>query len=286
VIFLFSSFSYAQFDLGEKLKKRIDKELEKAADDAIDETVDAVKEGGKDKKEDSETEDSKKNKSNDEEVESNTPTETNTRLENKTSTKTFRTETSGQTSFEGKVVFDVEEKGEQQVIEYYSKDNQYLMEMPEKGGSILFDRDKLKMFVLMHKEEMYMETPMMPLSAASGGGSISKTGETKTILGYDCEKFLFKQKDRKGEAWMTDELGAFMFFMDSQKEMPEWQSDIVDAGYFPLQVTEYDNDGNESIFNVREVTPMNLSDDLFIIPSSYKELDLTNMGGFDKLIGQ
>ncbi len=278
LIFIFSSYSSAQFDLGEKLKKKLEKEVEKATDEAIDETVEGIKKGGKkeEKEKDAETKESVKQKK----------TEKNSTSENN-STNRVKMTTSGQPSFEGKVIFDVQEDNEHQVLEYYSKDNRYLMEMPDKGGSILFDKNELKMFVLVHKDKMYMETPMMPLSTGSGEGSISKTGETKYILGHKCEKFLFKQLDTKGEAWMTDELGPFMFFMESQKEMPEWQSEVLDAGYFPLEVTEYnERDKTTSVFTVRQVTPMELDEDLFVIPSSYEKLDLTNMGGFDKLIGQ
>jgi len=99
-----------------------------------------------------------------------------------------------QDAFEGKVVFEVQEDGKQQVMDYYAKDKKFRMDMPEKGGSILFDSQALKMYVIMDEQKMYMETDMMPLSTGAGGGSISKTGETKTILGYECEKFLFTQK--------------------------------------------------------------------------------------------
>lgn len=190
-----------------------------------------------------------------------------------------------QTSFEGKVVFDVTEKGKQHVIDYYAKDKIFKMEIPEKGGSIIFDSQKFKMYVIMDEQKMYMENSMMPTTAAAGG-KVSKTGETKKILGFDCEKFLFEQKRMKGEAWMTKELGAFMFFMDSQQEMPDWQSEVLDAGYFPLQVTQYDKTGNvTSVFKVKEVTPMKLSSDLFVVPSSYKKMDLMNLGGLEKLFG-
>lgn len=190
-----------------------------------------------------------------------------------------------QTSFEGKVVFDVTEKGKQHVIDYYAKDKIFKMEIPEKGGSIIFDSQKFKMYVIMDEQKMYMENSMMPTTAAAGG-KVSKTGETKKILGYECEKFLFEQKRMKGEAWMTKELGAFMFFMDSQQEMPDWQSEVLDAGYFPLQVTQYDKTGNvTSVFKVKEVTPMKLSSDLFVVPSSYKKMDLMNLGGLEKLFG-
>ena len=192
-----------------------------------------------------------------------------------------------QSSFEGKVVFDLKEDGQQQTLNYFVKDKRYRMDMPEKGGSILFDSRAFKMYVIMDEQKMYMETSMMPMSTGTGGGSISKTGETKNILGYECEKFLFTQKDMKGEAWMTKELGAFMFFMESQKEMPSWQSEVLDAGYFPLHVTQHDTRRNvTSVYDVKEVTPMELSDDLFEVPSSYKKIDLLNLGGLKDLLGK
>ena len=195
--------------------------------------------------------------------------------------------TFAQEAFEGKVIFEVQEDGNKQVMDYYAKDKKFRMDMPEKGGSILFDSQALKMYVIMDEQKMYMETTMMPLSAGAGGGSISKTGETKAILGYDCEKFLFTQKDMKGEAWMTKELGAFMFFMESQEEMPDWQAEVLDAGYFPLHVTQHDTRRNvTSIYDVKEVTPMELSDDLFEVPESYQSFDLMNMGGFQNLFGK
>jgi len=191
-----------------------------------------------------------------------------------------------QDTFEGKVVFEVQDVSEQQVMDYYAKDKKYRMEMPDKGGTILFDSNKLMMYVLMDKEKMYLESQMMSLSMG-GAGSVSKTGETKTILGHVCEKFVFEQEDLSGEAWMTKDLGAFMFFMESQQDMPSWQNEIIDAGYFPLQVTQYSKrEDKKSVYNVIEVTPMELSDDLFVVPPSYEKLDLTGLGGLEKLIGK
>lgn len=194
-----------------------------------------------------------------------------------------------QESFEGKVKFDVEENGQKQVMEYYAKNKKFRMDVPEKGGAILFNSNEFKMFVLLDNQKKYMETPMMPFSMGAGGGSITKTGETKNILGYSCEKFLFTQRDLKGEAWMTKELGAFMFFMESQTEMPDWQKEILDAGYFPLQMIQYnERENKKSYYNVVEVTPMKLSDDLFVVPPSYEKIDLGGFGGLDlnKLIGK
>ncbi|HSL90358.1 MAG TPA: DUF4412 domain-containing protein [Ignavibacteriaceae bacterium] len=192
-----------------------------------------------------------------------------------------------QSSFEGRVIFEVKEDGKSQIMDYYAKDKKFLMKMPDKGGSILFDSKQFKMYVIMDEQKMYMETTMMPMSTATGGGTITKTGETKSILGYDCEKFLFTQKDMKGEAWMTKELGAFMFFMESQEEMPGWQAEVLDAGYFPLHVTQHDTRRDVTgVYDVKEVTPLKLSDDLFELPSSYKKFDLMNLGGFENLFNK
>lgn len=194
--------------------------------------------------------------------------------------------TFAQEAFEGKVQFNVEEDGQQQVMNYYAKDKKFRLDMPEKGGSVIFDSQKFKMYVIMDEQKMYMENSMMPMTAGAGG-SISKTGETRNILGYDCEKFLFDQKDMKGEAWMTKELGAFMFFMESQQDMPDWQSEVLDAGYFPLHVTQHNTRKNvTSVYDVKEVTPMELSDDLFVVPSSYQKMDLMNLGGLENLFGK
>jgi hypothetical protein len=191
-----------------------------------------------------------------------------------------------QENFEGKVKFDVEEDGKKQVMDYYAKDKKFRMEVPDKGGTILFDSQALKMYVIMDEQKMYMETQMMPLSMG-GDGSVSKTGETKNILGHECEKFIFDQENLSGEAWMTKDLGAFMFFMESQQDMPAWQSEVLDAGYFPLEVTQYNKrEKTKSVYNVIEVEPMELSDDLFIPPANYQKLDMMNLGGFDKLLGK
>jgi hypothetical protein len=191
-----------------------------------------------------------------------------------------------QDNFEGKVIFNVEEDGKTQTMDYFAKDKKYRMEMPDKGGTIIFDNNKLMMYVLMDKEKMYIESQMMPLSM-SGAGSVTKTGETKTILGHECEKFVFEQEDLSGEAWMTKDLGAFMFFMDSQQDMPSWQEEIVDAGYFPLHVTQHSKrEDKTSVYNVTQVTPMDLSDDLFVVPPTYQKIDMTGLGGLEKLIGK
>jgi hypothetical protein len=189
-----------------------------------------------------------------------------------------------QKAFEGKVVFSVQTDGQKQVMDYFAKDNKFRMEVPEQGGYIIFDSKASKMSIVMEEQKMYMETVMDASNLDKSAGSITKTGETKKILGYDCEKFLFDQDGSKGESWMTKDLGAFMFFTDTQQGMADWQKEILKEGYFPLQVTEYSNGKVESSYNVTEVTPKTLSPEMFVIPSSYQKLDMPNMGDIKNMI--
>jgi len=189
-----------------------------------------------------------------------------------------------QTAFQGKVVFNLETDGQKQVMDYYAKDKKFRMEVPDQGGYILFDSQTMNMYIVMDEQKMYMVSSMNSSSTGSAG-SITKTGETKKILGYDCEKFMFVQDGSKGESWMTKDLGSFMFFGQSQKEIADWQKEILNEGYFPLQVTEYDDNGNvESAYNVVEVTPQELSSDMFAVPSSYQKLDMMNMGNIKDMM--
>ena len=191
-----------------------------------------------------------------------------------------------QTAFQGKVVFNLETDGQKQAMDYYAKDKKFRMEVPDQGGYILFDSQTMNMYIVMDEQKMYMVSSMNSSSTGSAG-SITKTGETKKILGYDCEKFLFVQDGSKGESWMTKDLGSFMFFGQSQKEIADWQKEILDEGYFPLQVTEYDDNGNvESAYNVVEVTPQELSSDMFAVPSSYQKLDMMNMGNIKDMMNK
>jgi len=191
-----------------------------------------------------------------------------------------------QKSFEGKVVFNVQTDGQKQVMDYYAKDNKFRMEVPDQGGYIIFDSKASKMYIVMDAQKMYMETAIDASTSDNSEGSITKTSETKKILGYDCEKFLFDQDGSKGESWMTKDLGSFMFFTESQQGMADWQKEIMNEGYFPLEVTEYSNGKVESSYNVTEVTPQELSSDMFTIPSSYQKLDMSNMGNMKDMMGK
>lgn len=192
-----------------------------------------------------------------------------------------------QNKFEGKVVFQVEEDGNSETISYLVKGSKYRIEPQSNQGmgdaTMLYDADKKVMYMLMDDQKMYMEMPIdigkeIAKDEADEDSYFKNTGEVKNINGYDCEKFLFKDSDNsEGVAWMTKELGSFMFMgdpEDMESSTSEWQKEIVAEGYFPMLVQKLDG---TKVFEVLELKKMNLDDALFSIPSGYSKFDMPGM---------
>jgi len=191
-----------------------------------------------------------------------------------------------QSGFEGRVKFQFNEDGDLQVMEYFVKNDKFRMESPEGDGTVIFDTKAGKMLILMSEEKMYMEMPVnmskdVYTSIDDAKGSFTKTGETKEILGYKCEKFLFEDENQKGEVWMTKELGGFLLFDDPNKMQDagqSWRTEIMQAGYFPITVNEIDDTGAvQSSFKVIEIEPKTLDAGLFSAPQGFQKFEMPNM---------
>jgi len=198
----------------------------------------------------------------------------------------FTTVLFSQTGFEGRVKIQVNDESDSQVMEYFAKNDKFRMESPEGDGTIIFDLKAGKMLILMSEDKMYMEMPLeIPKDVKSkiddAAGSFRRTGETKEILGYTCEKFLFDDEGKKGEAWMTKELGGFMLFDDPSKMQgsgQSWKTEIMQAGYFPVMVNEMDDTGAvQSSFKMLEIEPKTLDADLFTAPEGFQKFEMPNM---------
>ncbi|GBD86228.1 hypothetical protein BMS3Abin03_00138 [bacterium BMS3Abin03] len=190
-----------------------------------------------------------------------------------------------QTNFEGKIVFQVNDEGVNQQMSYLVKGSKFRIE-PEgtQGqGIMLFDNDTRMMTILMPSQKMYMEIPMdneaMNNNDEDETEYFVKTRESKEINGYTCDKFEFKDKDGEGVAWMTKELGGFLFFNDPKGNQESgWQKAITEEGYFPMEVYQKDASGSEKlIFKIVELKPMSLDKTLFIVPAGFKKLDMSGM---------
>jgi hypothetical protein len=200
-----------------------------------------------------------------------------------------------QTTFEGKVVIETTNDGETNTLNYYSKGEMARFDVNSARGeaNIIFDKEHKKMLMVMPTMKMYMEFPLdMELGEDNGNNTgdeksntdFVKTSETKTINGYKCEKWVIKDDGKTSEAWMTKDLGGFIFFQSpmGKQAKQKWQEDIENSGYFPMLVVEKDSDGKETgRFEVKSVEKKSLDDSFFAVPAGYNQMKMP-MGGQGK----
>lgn len=197
--------------------------------------------------------------------------------------------------FEGYVKLKIDSEGETMHVKYYKKGEDIRME-PEladvqMSGTMLFTGGST--YVIMPEQKMYMKIDMDKYSDMmpnDGEGEKEddfkepvKTGETKDILGYTTEKWIFEDDEYTSEVWVAEGLGNFMMMSTpmNEQEMPEWYRDLTNSGFFPMLVIAKSNDGSSADrMEVVEIEESSLSSDLFKVPSGYQEFSMPGGGGF------
>lgn len=209
----------------------------------------------------------------------------------------------GQDNFEGKIKFKVTHEDDVMFIDYFIKDDNLRMEMGENADAV-FIKNEDKSFVLMPGEKMYMDLDNSIFSKIQGMAGMNedeeeddndeeidfnkyKTGKTKTIQGYKCHQWIFKddEDDEEVEAWVTDELGNFMLMKSPMGAgfSPGWSTSVSNNGFFPILVITKDEDGDvSSRFEASEVNKQSLDSDLFSPPSNYSEMKIPGMDNLFK----
>ena len=203
-----------------------------------------------------------------------------------------------QSQFEGKVVIEISSEDGGFTMDYYIKGDKMKMIMKGEGsgfGGMIMTADKS--IIMMEEQKMYMEFDNKALKKLSGifGGddeadndngddeeidfSKYRTGKTKTILGYDCEQWVFEEDGGRSEAWVTDEIGSFQLFKSPMGESysPSWGNSLNNKGYYPLLVTSSDEDGEVSKFEVKSVDKSSLSNSEFEPPAGYSKMSIPGM---------
>jgi len=202
-----------------------------------------------------------------------------------------------QTNFEGKVVFQVKNENETNQITYFIKGDKFRIEpqtadKPGGKGVLVYDRKNKMMTMFITERKMYMERP---LDLNDKTDTVKKektepyfkiTGKTKKIHGYTCENLVFENKGKKGEAWMTKEIGGFLFFRNPRQKPSsdaDWKSAIIAENYFPMVISEITDDGKPNVmFEVLELKVENLSNSLFEPPAGYQKFDMSKMMNIGK----
>jgi hypothetical protein len=192
-----------------------------------------------------------------------------------------------QAGFEGKVAMKITSEGESIDMDYLVKGNDVRIEVDaeEKVAMIMQSQNK-KMLMIMPSQKMYMEMDLdkaldyQSESNEKESGNIEKTGETKNINGYTCEKWIYRDEGEVTEAWMAKDLGSFFMFQNPMTggSQPSWQDRIQGEGFFPMLVINKDASGKEQgRMEVKSVEKKSLDSSLFSAPAGYQKLNMPMM---------
>lgn len=197
-------------------------------------------------------------------------------------------------SFEGKVKFKMSYEDNHYLIDYFMKDENLRMEFGNNKEAV-FIKNKDKSIIVMPDQKMYMDLDNSIFDKIKNMTGMNKedenekkeefdinkykTGKTKTILGYKCYQWIFKDKEDNNEfeAWVTDELGNFMFMQSPMGGgvSPSWSSSLNNKGFFPILVITKDEKGNEtSRFEATEISKETLQSSLFKPPADFEEMKM------------
>lgn len=167
-----------------------------------------------------------------------------------------------------------------QDVEYLSRAGNVRVNMTSPAGAIgvLGLSSEKKVYVIIEAQRSYMEVP--PLDAIVAAGTpptVTKTGKTETIAGFECEHVIIEAGSANGptktDVCLTRALGPFVNPMTALAgaRMAPWQRQLMAEGGFPLKVTL--NDGSVAL-EVTKVEKRRVSDSLFRIPTEFNKMDL------------
>ncbi len=147
--------------------------------------------------------------------------------------------------------------GESQVIQYDFGDQVIKMSATPDMSSIIDSKNGV-MIMLNNKEKTAMVMSTKAIEAAmkqqmsqgeKPAAKITKTGRTKTILGYKCEEMLI-ESDKKTEVWITKDAGIDVsntfanMNKTSQSQIP---NEAFTEGGMLMEMTGYDTAGKMEV---------------------------------------
>lgn len=120
-------------------------------------------------------------------------------------------------TFDIKLTYEMEDlakhKGEKVLTTYFYSESGIMTQMDGNDMSMIYDFAQDKMIMLNEKDKSAMIMPSRFGSAmaskqaeASASATVTKTGNTKKILGYTCEEYLIQDEKHKSNVWITTEI--------------------------------------------------------------------------------
>lgn len=196
--------------------------------------------------------------------------------------------------FEGEMQFVMKSGKKEYPVTYFVKGQKVRVEPKVKAADspiMITDYKRKKTYMLNQKEVYYIEMDLPEAKESEKPKEkdkldFSKTGKTKTILGYHCEEWVAKGKKGVTEMWLAKGLGNFAGLGGNvgskHAEVSGWEKEVADKGMFPLMMVQKDDEGKEkSRWEVKKLEKKSLDDSKFTVPSTYFKRDLPKgpMGG-------
>lgn len=189
-------------------------------------------------------------------------------------------------SFEGLMQLQVQDWQSVEIMNYHAKGVKVRMESSlNTSASTYFIIDNLskKIFVVMPARDSYMEgsleKPVQEKPFADADTELmTKTDESKTILGYPCEHWILKEGDITTDIWATKALGTGSFAdltLSSETQASfRWEDELKARGLFPLRLTQQDSNGTDVYkLVILKIQRKVVNEGMFRIPEGYEKIE-------------
>jgi hypothetical protein len=156
---------------------------------------------------------------------------------------------------------------------------------------MITDKNAKEQTMVMHSQKMYMQLTtqrlekMKTMMSSMGKGFQApiisepvRTGETKKILNYTCEKMVDKSDGNTTEIWVTDKIGYLAFIGSPIIPMPSLLNSDA-ATFFPLEIRSIDSDGDTIMkLTAKEISTDKPLDTEFAVPADYSPFSFPGSG--------
>jgi hypothetical protein len=156
---------------------------------------------------------------------------------------------------------------------------------------MITDKNAKEQTMIMHSQKMYMQLTaarlekMKGMMSSMGKGFQApviaepvRTGETKKILNYVCEKMIDKSDGSTTEIWVTDKIGYLAFIGSPIIPMPSLLNSDA-ASFFPLEIRSIDADGDTIMkLTAKEISTDKPLDSEFAVPADYAPFSFPGSG--------
>ena len=180
----------------------------------------------------------------------------------------FCSHINAQTIYSGRVSYNISINDVANNVEVTTNGSEILLHMKLENGrevDIKSDRYGKKQVMIMHTQKTLGKVVEAPIISET-----RKTGESKKINGYICEKLI--QEDGSGtiEIWATNALGSLAFSGVPFIPLPTLINSDA-ASYFPIEIMAKNTDGNEIfIMKTNDIKPGAIDESVFAIPVGYE----------------